>query len=278
MKTWFVTGSSSGFGLEIAKEILSRGDNLVATARDVSKLGALVEVGGERVRAVELDVTRTGEAERAIGEGVKAFGRIDVVINNAGYGLLGALEECDDGQIARNFETNFFGALRVMRAAVPIFKAQRYGRFINMSAAAAISNYAGFSVYGAAKCALEGLSESVALELASFGVRVTIVQPGPFRTDFIARSMERGSKSNPDYNGTVGAFAKVLEKVNGRQPGDPARAAKIICGTVDDDAPPMRLVLAKYAVGKVRKKIASLDAELSKWEASGVWADYPPGT
>ncbi len=275
-KTWLVTGASSGFGLEIARRVLARGECLAATARDPSKLAELLACGGDRVRAIKLDVTDPADPPRAVAETVAAFGSLDVVVNNAGYGLIGALEECDDAQIERNFQTNFFGALRVIRAAMPVFRAQRSGRIINISAAAAISNYAGFSIYGAAKCALEGLSESVAAELAPLGVKVTIVQPGPYRTEFATRSLDRGSGKISDYDGTSGRFAALLSKMGGTQPGDPVRAAELICSMADQENPPLRLVIGKYAINKVRKKLAQSEAELKQWEGAGAATDFPP--
>ena len=205
---------------------------------------------------------------------VNEFGRLDVVVNNAGYGLVGAGEEYDEAQITRNFETNFFGALRVIRAALPILRAQRRGHFVNISAAAVIANYAGFSIYGATKWALEGLSESLAAEVRPLGLKVTIVQPGPFRTEFISRSLERASASIPDYDPSSGKFRRFLETMNGRQPGDPAKAADAIISAVESDNPPLRLVLGKYAIDKTRRKLGSAARELDAASAAGAATDF----
>ena len=174
----------------------------------------------------------------------------------------------------RNFETNFFGALRVIRAALPILRAQRRGHFVNISAAAVIANYAGFSIYGATKWALEGLSESLAAEVRPLGLKVTIVQPGPFRTDFISRSLERASASIPDYEPSSGKFRRFLETMNGRQPGDPAKAADAIISAVESENPPLRLALGKYAIDKARRKLAAAARELDAGSATGLATDF----
>ncbi|MCX6951822.1 MAG: SDR family NAD(P)-dependent oxidoreductase [Verrucomicrobia bacterium] len=197
-----------------------------------------------------------------------------MVVNNAGYGLIGALEECDDEQIARNFETNFFGALRVIRAALPILRAQRRGNFVNISAAAVIANYPGFSIYGATKWALEGASEALAAEVRPLGLKVTIVQPGPFRTEFVSRSLERATGHVPDYDVSSGKFRRLLETMSGRQPGDPIKAADAIIDAVASENPPLRLVLGKYANDKARRKLASAARELDAGGAAGLATDF----
>ncbi len=198
------------------------------------------------------------------------------MVNNAGYGVVGALEELDDEQVARNFDTNFFSALAVIRAALPILRAQGSGHIVNISAAAAIENYPGFSIYGAAKLALEGVSEALAAELKPLGIRVTVIQPGPFRTDFLARSLERAMKQFPDYDQTSGKFLRLLETTNGKQPGDPEKAADAIIAAVESGAPPLRLVLGKYANEKARKKFADAEKERAAWEHVGLPTDFTP--
>lgn len=209
-----------------------------------------------------LDVTDAAQVGPVVAQAAAAFGRIDVVVNNAGYGVIGALEELGDEQIARNFETNFFGAVRVIRAALPILRAQRRGHFVNISAAAAIANYPGFSIYGATKWALEGMSESLAAEVRPFGLKVTIVQPGPFRTEFVARSLERAAERIADYDPSSGKFLRLIETMNGQQPGDPDKAADAIIAAVAAPNPPLRLVLGKYAQDKARRKLSAATREL----------------
>lgn len=273
-RVWFVTGCSTGLGHALASRALARGDRVVATARRPEQLEPLVAAYPEKCRALALDVIDPSAVKDAIAEALKIFGRIDVVVNNAGYGVVGALEELDDEQVARNFDTNFFGALAVIRAALPTLRAQRSGHIVNISAAAAIANYPGFSIYGATKCALEGVSESLAAELKPLGIHVTVAQPGPFRTDFIARSLERAEKQIPDYDRTSGKFLRLLETTNGKQPGDPGKAADAIIAAVESGAPPLRLVLGKYANEKARKKFADAEKERAAWEHVGLPTDF----
>ncbi len=273
-RVWLITGCSSGLGLALATKLLERGQRVIATARHPESLDHLVTLYPETCRTIALDVTDSAQVKALIAQAAEVYGRIDVVVNNAGYGLVGAFEELSDEQIARNFDTNFHGALKVIRAALPVLRAQRSGHIINISAAAVISNYAGFSIYGATKWALEGVSESLAAELKPLGIKVTIVQPGPFRTDFIARSLERAEEHIPDYDRTSGKFLSFLETMNGKQPGDPDKAAEAIIAAVESDAPPLRLVLGKYANDKARRKHSDSEKERLAWEAVGLPTDY----
>ncbi len=273
---WLITGCSSGLGRAIARQALSRGHQVIATARNPDTLADLGTEHAERFRSVALDVTDHAQVSRAVSEAGEFFGRIDVVVNNAGYGVVGALEELSDAQIERNFATNFFGAVDVIRAALPLLRAQRSGHIVNISAAAVIGNYAGFSIYGASKWALEGVSESLAAELKPLGIKVTIVQPGPFRTDFIGRSLERAETHLSDYDASSGKFARFLDSMEGKQPGDPDKAAAAIVSAVESPAPPQRLVLGKYATDKTRRKLAAAERELAAWEAIGQPTEFGP--
>lgn len=273
-RVWFITGCSSGFGRALVTSLLSRGQRVIATARQPASLAELAARHPETCRVLQLDVTDAVQVKSAIAEAVNAWGRLDVIVNNAGYGLVGAFEELGADQIARNFSVNFFGALEVIRAALPILRAQGSGHIVNISAAAVISNYAGFSIYGAGKWALEGVSESLAAELKPLGIKVTIVQPGPFRTDFIGRSLERAENHLADYDRTSGKFMRFLETMEGKQSGDPAKAAKAITAAVESDTPPLRLVLGKYANDKTRKKFADAEKERAAWEHVGLPTDY----
>ena len=275
MKTWLITGASSGFGRALAEAVLAQGDQVAVTAREVEAVESLVEDYPLQARAYTLDVTCPETIVKTLGEARAAFGRIDVVVNNAGFGLIGALEECGEDQMLRQVETNLMGPLRVMRAALPMFRAQGGGHFINIGAAAAISNYAGFSVYGGAKAGLELASEAVAAEAAPFGVKVTVVIPGPFRTAFIGRGLERGAETLPEYAGTAEKFLAFLEKVDGHQPGDPAAAARAIIKVAEAERPPFRLVLGKYAYQKARRQLDRERAELDAWEGVGLATDFP---
>ena len=271
---WFITGCSSGLGRALAGRVLARGHRLVATARRPEVLNDLAAGQPAHCRVLPLDVAVPAQVSATVARAAAAFGRLDVVVNNAGYGLVGAFEELSDEQIARNFETNFFGALRVIRAALPILRAQRHGHFVNLSAAAVIANYAGFSSYGATKWALEGFSESLAAEVRPLGLKVTIVEPGPFRTDFISRSLERAASRIADYDASSGKFLRFLETMSDKQPGDPAKAADAIIAAVESEMPPLRLVLGKYAHDKARKKFMSARRELDAWEGVGLATDF----
>jgi NAD(P)-dependent dehydrogenase (short-subunit alcohol dehydrogenase family) len=273
-RVWLITGCSSGFGAALAAAVLARGQRVVATARNVDALGELAAQFPDTCCALALDVTDAAQVKAVVAQAVEEFGRLDVVVNNAGYGIVGAFEELGTEQIARNFDTNFFGALEVIRAALPILRAQGGGHLVNISAAAVISNYAGFSIYGATKWALEGVSESLAAELKPLGIKVTIVQPGPFRTDFIARSLERAENHIADYDRTSGKFARFLDTMAGKQPGDPAKAADAIIAAVESETPPLRLILGSYANDKTRKKLADAERERAAWEPVGAPTEF----
>lgn len=276
-RIWLVTGSATGFGRALVEQIIAVGDRVIATARRPETLADLESRAPDSVRRFALDVTQPAQIRAVVAEAAQVWGRLDVVVNNAGCGLLGALEECSDEQIERSFATNLLGPVHVMRAALPIFRAQRSGHFLNVSAAAAIANYPGFAIYGGAKWGLEGVSEALRAETLPLGIKVTLVEPGPFRTDFLARSLDRAAQPLPDYAGTSGKFGALLERVNGRQPGDPARAAHELVKLVQSGRAPLRLVLGKYAVEKTRRALKVRADELTEWEAVALAADFPAG-
>lgn len=273
-KVWLITGCSTGFGRSLAEAVLKHGDRLLATARKPEQLQVLVDQYPEQVKIFRLDVTDINEVKATVEAAQKAFGRIDVLVNNAGYGLIGALEEVSDEQIRRNFDTNLFGAINMMRAVLPFMRQQQSGHIINMSAIAGFTNELGFSIYGGAKFALEGVSEAVHGEVASLGIKVTLVEPGPFRTDFVGRSLDRAEHSMDAYQETVGKFLQFLNKIEGSQPGDPDKAASVLIQVVNAENPPLRLVLGKYAYSKFRQKIDSLTKELNEWEAIAINTDF----
>ena len=272
-RVWLITGCSSGFDLALATALLSRGQRVIATARRRESLAELALRYPETCRPLALDVTDPALVKAAVAEGATAFGRLDVIVNNAGCGLVGAFEELAEEQITRNFSVNFFGALEVIRAALPVLRAQGSGHIVNISAAAVISNYTGFSIYGATKWALEGVSESLAAEMKPLGIKVTIVQPGPFRTDFIS-SLERAENHIADYDRTSGKFLRFLETMSGKQPGDPDKAVQAIIAAVESDTPPLRLVLGKYANDKTRRKFTDVEKERAAWEPIGVPTEF----
>lgn len=273
-KVWLITGSSTGFGRSLTEAVLQHGDRVIATARKPEQLDDLVQQYPQTIKAIRLDVTDPQNVREAVNTAVEIFDRIDVLVNNAGYGLIGALEEVSEEQIQRNFATNLFGAIHTMRAVLPILRQQGSGHIVNMSAIAGFTNELGFSIYGGAKFALEGVSEAVRGEVAPFGIKVTIVEPGPFRTDFIGRSLDRATHQIEEYQATVGKFLQFLNTIEGKQPGDPIRAARAIIQVVESDHPPLRLVLGKYAYSKFRQKIQSLTQELDAWEALAINTDF----
>lgn len=276
-RAWIITGCSSGFGHALAQAALAAGDRIAVTARNPGSLAPLVTLAPNRCLALALDVTVRSQVSAAVNEARTRFGRLDVVVNNAGYGLLGAVEECDDAQTRRCFETNFFGALNVIQAVLPVFREQHAGHLVNITAAAAISNYPGFGAYGAAKAALEALSESVRAETALLGIKVTLVEPGPFRTGFIGRSLERATSRIADYDRTSGKFAAVLKAIDGKQPGDPARAAAAIVKLVHSGHAPFRFPLGRYMVKKLRDRAAELAKAADDGESLAIAADFPAG-
>lgn len=271
---WFVTGASSGFGRAITAAAAGRGDHVVATARDVADLAGAAAAHPGRISTHRLDVTDQESVDAAVASAVAAHGRIDVVVNNAGYAVLGALEELTEEQVRRQLDTNLVGVLRVTRAVLPVLRAQRSGHLVQMSSISGAQPWTGFSLYVATKHAVEGFSASLAGEVAGLGVRVTIVEPGPFRTDFFTRSMDRSTPS-ADYAATVGATREFLESF--QQPGDPGGAAAAILRAVDSDRPPLRLALGSYAVDEFRAEYRSRLAELDAWEDLARAADLPVG-
>lgn len=270
---WLVTGCGSGLGRAIARTALERGQRVVATARQVEALQDWETAWPDQCRVLPLDVTAP-DLEAQAARAVEAFGRVDVLVNNAGFGLIGALEECSLEQIRRNVETNFFGPLRLMRALLPVMREQSGGHLVNISAAAAIANYPGFSAYGAAKAALETASEAVKAEAAGFGINVTLIEPGPFRTDFIGRSMDKAATEIAAYANTSGRFRQMLERMDGKQVGDPDKAAALIVDLVLRGHTGLRVPLGRYAVKKIRDRAASVLREVEAVEAEAVATDF----
>jgi NAD(P)-dependent dehydrogenase (short-subunit alcohol dehydrogenase family) len=262
MTTWFITGASSGFGRAFATYALSRGYNVVATARDRAK----IDFGDpQRMLAQSLDVDRAGDAERAVDAAVERFGGIDVVINNAGYGIVGAFEETSQQELRALMETNFFGAMAVTRAALPVMRKQRRGAIVNISSMGGQLSFAGFSAYSAAKFAMEGVSEALAQEVAPFGIKVLIVEPGNFRTNLLG-----GTKAMPvmdAYRDIVSGTREFVIGSHGTQAGDPLKAAAAIDRALAAEKTPLRLQLGQDAVDAIRAHSETLLTDLRAWEA-----------
>ncbi|CAG9170485.1 3-phenylpropionate-dihydrodiol/cinnamic acid-dihydrodiol dehydrogenase [Cupriavidus laharis] len=272
-KVWFITGASRGFGLEIARAALARGDRVVATAR---RPQAITDVLGEQdhLLAVALDVNSDEQAIAAADAAVARFGRIDVLVNNAGYGLLGAVEEASREEVQNQFATNVFGLLGVTRAVLPHMRRRRSGHVINISSIGGYAAYPGWGVYGATKFAVEGLTEALAAELAPLGVHATVVEPGFFRTDFLdASSLVRVGGEIAEYAETVGAMRGHMDAANHQQPGDPTRLAAALLTLADSDTPPVRLPLGSDTVARITAKNRNVEAELDAWHAVAVSTD-----
>lgn len=266
METWLITGASSGLGRALAQTVIEHGERVVATARDPEGIADLADAGGTRAIATPLDVTDADQARAAVDAAVAAFDRIDVVVNNAGYGLFGALEELPDADLRREFETNVFGALNVTRAALPQLRRQRAGHLVQISSLEGVAPaVAGESAYAGTKFAVEGLTEALAKDVAHLGIRVTIVEPGPLRTQFAAAATTRAPR-NTDYHESVGKALQWFEGLAGHQPNDPGRVAAAIIEVVSSPNPPLRLVLGEEAVQAVREKLDAQRHELDTWE------------
>ncbi|HLB10567.1 MAG TPA: oxidoreductase, partial [Gemmatimonadaceae bacterium] len=245
-RVWLITGSSRGLGRALAERVLEAGESLVATARKPEQLSDLVTRYGDRAHAVALDVTDERAAGAAIDAAVEAFGRLDVLVNNAGYGDVGSIEDTSLADFRAQIETNLFGVINVTKAAIPVMRAQRSGHIIQLSSIGGRIGPVGRGPYAAAKWGVEGFSEVLAKELAPLGIKVTIVEPGGFRTDFAGASTTIRA-GRPEYEETVGKVARFQREYDGKQPGDPARAASAIIHLASLDAPPLRLLLGSDA-------------------------------
>jgi NAD(P)-dependent dehydrogenase (short-subunit alcohol dehydrogenase family) len=274
-RVWFVTGASSGFGRAVCEAVLEHGDRLVATARHVDAIHALVVQGGQRALALPLDVTDAAAARKAMDKTIAHFGRIDVVFNNAGYGHVGATEELTDEELRQQVDVDFFGVANVTRAALPHMRRQRSGHLVQMSSLNGLEGLPGGAFYAASKFAVEGFSESLASEVAHLGIRVTIVEPAPFRTRFLSDRSAKWSQPIEDYAESVGKVRKMLKGMDGKQPGDPVRAARAIIHVVETQHPPLRLPLGQMAVDHIRAALDAEARELAAWAQLGATTDFP---
>lgn len=273
-RTWLVTGGSRGFGRALCESIVEAGDNLVATARDPDQLASIAARCPGNVALARLDVTNEQDAGAAVAAAAERFGGIDVLVNNAGYGDVGSVEDTSIDSFRRQIETNLFGTIIMTKAVIPFMRERRRGHIIQFSSVGGRLGAPGRAAYSAAKWGVEGFSEALAKEMQLIGVRVTIVEPGGFRTDF-AGSSTRIEAGRPEYDEVVGKAARMQEAYNGRQPGDPARGAKAILALVDEDDPPLRLPLGSDAVGAIEVSDRARLAELDRWRDLSVSTDFP---
>jgi NAD(P)-dependent dehydrogenase (short-subunit alcohol dehydrogenase family) len=265
MTTWFITGASSGFGRAFAEHALAQGYDVVAAARDVSKLQTLVAEAPDKVLPVTLDVDSADDAEKAVAAALARFGRIDVLINNAGYGVVGALEETPEDELRALMDTNFFGAIRMIQAVLPVLRRQRSGAIVNISSLGGQLSLAGFSAYSASKFALEGASEALAQEVAPFGIKVMIAEPGQFRTNFAGAGL-RHMPIIDAYGEVVGGTRHFVRNMDGTQPGDPRKAAQAIEQALGAKTTPLRLQLGADAIDAVRAHAEAMLADMKAWE------------
>lgn len=275
MTVWFITGASRGFGIEIAREALSRGDSVVATARDPHAVSASLPGYGDRLLAVPLDVSDPEQISAAVDAAVRRFGRIDVLVNNAGRGLVGAVEESSDAEVRSVFEVNVFGLLAVTRAVLPHLRAQGSGLVVNISSVGGFVAWPGWGVYAATKFAVEALSEAMTHELAPLGIRSIAVEPGPFRTNFLdGSSLALSATEIPDYAATGGAARAWAVQNNYDQEGDPVKAAKVIVDLAQREELPERIQLGTSAFNDVAEKIARTVRDQEAWRTVSLSTDY----
>jgi NAD(P)-dependent dehydrogenase (short-subunit alcohol dehydrogenase family) len=276
-RTWFITGASTGFGRLLAEEVLKAGGRVIATARNLDKVADLEAKYPQAAKAIALDVTDAGQVDSAVTQAFAQFGRVDVLVNNAGYGVAGAIEEVSEAEFMPMFETNVFGLLRVTRAFLPHLRKQRSGHILNLSSIGGVVASPGIGFYNATKFAVEGISEALAAELAPLGISVTIIEPGPFRTDFLGRSGVIAKTRIADYDTTAGNMRKYFAENDGKQKGDPLRAVHAMMQVVESPNPPLRLLLGASALQRLRGKLGNWEKEIAAWEQVTTGADFPEG-
>jgi short-subunit dehydrogenase len=273
-RTWFITGASTGFGRLLAEQLLKRGERVAATARDLAKVQDLEAQYPGTARAFTLDVTEPAEIE-ASRQAIAAFGHIDVLVNNAGYGVNGAIEEVAEEEFEPMFHTNIYGLIRTTRAFLPQFRQRRSGHIFNFSSVGGLIGTAGWGFYNTTKFAVEGFSEALAAEMKPLGVHVTVIEPGPFRTDFLGRSGKLAQRELPEYAETAGRAREYLRTQAGTQPGDPQKAIEAVIAVADSPNPPLHLILGKIALTRFRDKLSLWQKEIGAWESVTTGADYP---
>lgn len=272
---WLITGCSTGFGRELAKLVLARGWRAVVTARDPSTLQELVDAHPDNALALQLDVTDRKQIAHVVSESKQRFGQIDALVNNAGYGYLAAIEEGEDEAVRAMFETNVFGLVDMTKAVLPIMREQRSGLVVNVSSIGGLTSFAATGYYHGTKYAVEGISESLALEVKPLGIDVMLVEPGPFRTNWAGPSIKQSAVRIDAYDATAGERRRQTNERSGKQPGDPVRAAQAIIDAALSDTPPLRLVLGKAALDLARQKLERLRTDFDTWESTTLGADFP---
>ena len=272
---WFITGCSTGFGRELAHQVLGRGWRAVVTARDKGRVADLLDGAGDRALALDLDVTDAGQVQAAAAAAEARFGRVDVLVNNAGYGYQASVEEGVDAEVRAQFDANVFGLFAMTRALLPGMRARRQGHVLNISSVAGFVGFPGSGYYAASKHAVEGWADALAAEGKPLGIRVTCIEPGPFRTDWAGRSLKQTPNAIADYADTAGARLKGTAGYSGQQPGDPARAAAAMIAVTEHNDPPRHLVLGAFGLDAVMAKLRDTLAEVEAWREVGLATDFP---
>ncbi len=273
---WFITGCSTGFGRELARLVLDRGWRAVVTARDRARVADLVEGAGDRALALSLDVADARQIVDGVAAATQRFGGIDVLVNNAGYGYQSTIEEGVEDEIRAQFDANVFGLFALTRAVLPVMRANKHGHIINITSVAGFAGFPGSGYYAATKHAVEGWSDSLAMEVGPLGIAVTCVAPGAFRTDWAGRSLKQTPNRIADYADTAGARLKATAEASGKQAGDPVRAAEAIIRLTETANPPRHLVLGAQGLDAVTKRLRQSLDEIEAWREVGAATDYPP--
>ena len=276
-KVWFITGCSTGFGRELAKLVLDTGHKAVVASRKTEDVEDLVEEFPDTAIAVKLDVTKPDEIKSSIEEAISKFGQIDVLVNNAGIGYFAAIEESEDDEVRRMFEINFWGLANMTRAILPLMRKQRSGNIVNIASIGGLVGFAAVGYYNATKFAVDGFSDALSKETAPLGIKVTVVCPSGFRTDWAGRSANNSKIVIDDYKDTAESNKNYMRGYSGKQPGDPVRAAKAIVKTVESENPPLHLLLGAAALKGGRTKLDVLKKDFDAWEDTTTGADFPAG-
>lgn len=275
---WFITGCSTGFGRELATLVLAKGWRVVATARDVARVADLGQGQDDRLLPLALDVTDAAAITAAVAAAEERFGRVDVLVNNAGYGYQSSIEEGEEHEIRAQFDANVFGLFAMTRAVLPGMRERRQGAIVNITSVAGLVGFPSSGYYAASKHAVEGFSDALAAEVAPLGIAVTCVEPGPFRTDWAGRSLRQTESHIADYADTAAARMASTKGYSGNQPGDPVRAAEAMIAAVTRDAPPRHLVLGKWGYDAVTERLRARVAEIEGLRDKALGADYPDAT
>jgi NAD(P)-dependent dehydrogenase (short-subunit alcohol dehydrogenase family) len=277
-RVWFITGASTGFGRLLAEELVRRGERVVATARNRETVADLEAQHAELVLALTLDVTKPEQITAGVDAAIARFGRVDVLVNNAGYGVGGAVEEVSEDEFLPMFQTNILGLIRMTKAVVPHLRQHRSGHILNLSSIGGLIATPGVTYYNTSKFAVEGFTEGLAGEMEPLGVSVTAIEPGPFRTEFLGRSKTVASNQIADYAESAGKSRTYFETQSGKQMGDPQKAIEAMIAVVDASNPPRNLLLGRSSYERFRARLAAWDQNLTEWEATTLGADFPEET